>query len=142
MINDYVEGIYETKVPPKFRSLIELGAIVKPKKKMIPGSEQALGRQYKISELENKPPSGSDAQYLPAECYDRIYLLHSSQNDRHFWGLFFEATKEITFVTVNPAKVMKNQVNVNLRSTFGTSLEDLECDVEFASWQVLEPPFV
>ena len=56
MTNDYVEGIYETKVPPRFRSLIELGAIVKPRKKMIPRVEQALGRQYKISELENKPP--------------------------------------------------------------------------------------
>ena len=35
LTNDYVEGIYETKVPPKFRSLIQLGAIVKPDKKKI-----------------------------------------------------------------------------------------------------------
>ena len=60
MTNNTVEGIYETKVPPKFKSLIELGAIVKPKKKLIPRNEQALGRQYKIKELENKPPSGSE----------------------------------------------------------------------------------
>ena len=60
MTNSNVEGIYETKVPPKFRSLIELGAIVKPKKKLIPKNEQALGRLYKISELENKPPAGFD----------------------------------------------------------------------------------
>ena len=60
MTNYEVEGIYETKVPPKFRALIELGAIVKPKKKMIPKNEQALGRQFKISELENKPPAGFD----------------------------------------------------------------------------------
>ena len=60
MTNPNVEGVYETKVPSTFRSLIELGAIVKPKKKLIPRQEQALGRQYKISELENKPPGGND----------------------------------------------------------------------------------
>ena len=39
LLNQNIEGIYETKVPAKFRALIELGAIVKPKKNMIPRSE-------------------------------------------------------------------------------------------------------
>ena len=126
MTNNTVEGIYETKVPPKFRSLIELGAIVKPKKKMIPRQEQALGRMYKIGELENKPPVGSDQQYLPAECYERVFLLHSTgSRDRHFWGVFIEATKEIQFFVVNPVKNIKNQSNVNLKNIFANGLEEL-----------------
>lgn len=32
LLNQNIEGIYETKVPAKFRALIELGAIVRPKK--------------------------------------------------------------------------------------------------------------
>jgi len=31
-----VHGIYETKVPPQFRALLELGCIVKPIKNLIP----------------------------------------------------------------------------------------------------------
>jgi len=54
MSND-TEGIYETKVPPKFRALMEMGSIVRPRRGMIPKNEHALGRVYKISELENKP---------------------------------------------------------------------------------------
>lgn len=55
MLNQNIEGIYETKVPAKFRALIELGAIVRPKKSLIPRNEQALGRTYKLKELENRP---------------------------------------------------------------------------------------
>lgn len=42
-----------------------LGNVVKPKKDMIPRNEQALGRTYKITELEvtNKE------SYLPQESY-------------------------------------------------------------------------
>ena len=57
LLNQNVEGIYETKVPAKFRALIELSSIVQPRKSQIPRSEQALGRTYRIKELENKPSS-------------------------------------------------------------------------------------
>ena len=36
LMNPNTEGIYETKVPIKFKSLIELSAIIRPIKKMIP----------------------------------------------------------------------------------------------------------
>ena len=39
LLNQNVEGIYETKVPAKFRALIELSSIVQPKKNSIPRSE-------------------------------------------------------------------------------------------------------
>ena len=56
--------------------------------------------------------------------------------------MFIEATKEIQFFVVNPAKVIKNQVNVNLKNTFNSGLEELEQEVEFAAWQVIEPNFI
>ena len=51
LLNENVEGIYETKVPAKFRALIELSSIVQPKRNFIPRSEQALGRTYRVKEL-------------------------------------------------------------------------------------------
>jgi len=38
-MNNEIEGIYETKVPPKFRALIEIGAIVRPRRNLIPKNE-------------------------------------------------------------------------------------------------------
>jgi len=95
LMNHNVEGIYETKVPPKFRTLMELGAIVKPRSGMIPRNEQALGRTYTIQELENRPPMDGSSYYLPDDLYDGIYLSHAHQGNRHIWGLFIEATKEV-----------------------------------------------
>ena len=52
LLSSNIEGIYETKVPPKFRALMTLGNVVRPIKSMLPRNEQALGRTYKMSELE------------------------------------------------------------------------------------------
>lgn len=60
LMSNEIEGIYETKVPPKFRALMELSAMVRPRRQMIPKNEQALGRTYKIAELENKNYSSED----------------------------------------------------------------------------------
>lgn len=48
LLSENVEGIYETKVPPKFRALMELGNQIKPIKSKIPRNEQAYGRTYRI----------------------------------------------------------------------------------------------
>lgn len=80
-----VEGLYETKLPAKFRALIELSAIVRPIKRLIPSGQQAISRVYKLQELENVMP---EMQYMPAERYQRIYIGHSHNGNRHFWGIF------------------------------------------------------
>lgn len=85
LMNPNTEGIYETKLPAKFKSLIELSAIVRPIKKMIPHGQQAISRLYKLQELENIM---TDTQYLPSARYQRIYIGHSHNGNRHFWGLF------------------------------------------------------
>jgi hypothetical protein len=53
-MNNNVEGVYETKLPLLFKAILELGCLVKPRSRMIPRTEQALGRTYKVSELEVK----------------------------------------------------------------------------------------
>ena len=52
LLSSNIEGIYETKIPPKFKALMILGNVVKPNKNMLPRNEQALGRTYKLNELE------------------------------------------------------------------------------------------
>ena len=99
LLSDNIEGLYETKVPPKFRALMELGNQIRPRKLAIPRNEQAYGRTYKIQELEinNSEP------YLASDSFERIYMLHSCTDKRHLWGIFFGATHEIHFFIVNPA---------------------------------------
>ena len=95
-----VEGVYETKMPLLFKAIMELGCLVKPRLQAIDRKEQALGRLYKVNELEVR--NFDAGSYLPSSAFDRIYLLHASQGNRHFWGLFLEASKDITFYIVNP----------------------------------------
>lgn len=76
-MNDNIEGVYETKMPLLFRAILELGCLVRPRAKIIPKSEQALGRTYKIQELEVKS-LGGESSYLPSSTYEKIFILHSS----------------------------------------------------------------
>jgi DNA polymerase epsilon subunit 1 len=55
LLSHTVEGVYETKMPLIFKAVMELGCLVRPRS--IPRTEQALGRTYKISELEVKHSS-------------------------------------------------------------------------------------
>ena len=103
LLSSNIEGIYETKVPPKFRALMVLGNVVKPIKSMLPRNEQALGRTYKMSELEIITGNKMTETYLPQNSFQRIYVLHSYTSNRHLIGLFVEATHEVSFYCVNPA---------------------------------------
>ena len=69
MLSNNIEGIYETKIPPKFRALMQLGYLVKPIKSMLPRNEQALGRTYKMSELEIVAGTKQAEHYLPADSF-------------------------------------------------------------------------
>lgn len=39
LLSNNIEGVYETKVPPKFKALMVLGNVVKPNKSMLPRNE-------------------------------------------------------------------------------------------------------
>jgi DNA polymerase epsilon subunit 1 len=89
---------------------------------------------YKIQELENVM---SDSAYLPSDKYQRIYLGHSHNKNRHFWGLFIQATKEILFFVVNPANVNKAQGVQNLESIYANTIQELEMKETYADWTVV-----
>lgn len=57
LLNHTVEGVYETKVPLLFKAIMELGCLVRPRPSVIPRHEQALGRTYRLHELELKNAS-------------------------------------------------------------------------------------
>ena len=78
LLSNNIEGIYETKMPLKFRAINELGCLIRPRKNKIPKNEQALGRVYSINELDIKSYSMQDSPYLPAHSFEKIYLLHFS----------------------------------------------------------------
>ena len=95
-----VEGVYETKLPLLFKAIMEIGCIVKPRQQLINKKEQALGRVYKVNELEVKNMEAGS--YLPSSAFEKIYIFHVSQGNRHVWGLFIDVQKDITFYIVNP----------------------------------------
>jgi DNA polymerase epsilon subunit 1 len=98
-----IEGIYETQVPLDFKTVMQLGCIVKPNQKVIPRSEQALGRTYKLSELGTVNSLERQANYLPKASYDKIMFFHISNATRNVLALCMEATKQIQFFVCNSA---------------------------------------
>jgi hypothetical protein len=71
LINQNIEGVYESKTPLRFRALQQLSCLLRPKKSQISVGEMALSREYTMEELE-AIPSKSDDPYLP----DGSFLLN------------------------------------------------------------------
>ena len=117
-----------------------LGNVVKPNKNMLPRNEQALGRTYKLNELEIISGMKQNEIYLPPDSFQRIFLLHSCTANRHLWGLFIEATHEVCFYVVNPAlkATMSAQGILNLEGQFAKTLSELQMEVDFSQWQVTD----
>lgn len=78
----------------------------------------------------------SETQYMPADRYQRIYIGHSHSGNRHFWGVFVQATKEAQFFVVNPANVNKVQGLQNLESLVENKLAELGRQEQYADWTV------
>ena len=89
LLNNNIEGIYETKMPLKFRAVYELGCVIRPRKNRITTTEQAQGRIYSINELDTlKQPQLQENPYMASGTYERIYLLHHCHGSRHVLGFF------------------------------------------------------
>jgi hypothetical protein len=39
LLNNNIEGIYETKMPLKFKAVTDLGCVIRPRKNIIPSNE-------------------------------------------------------------------------------------------------------
>jgi hypothetical protein len=76
LLNNNIEGIYETKMPLKFRAVTDLGCVIRPRKNVIPNNEQAQGRTYSMNELEILKPNQLEQPYLSSDSYEKMYLFH------------------------------------------------------------------
>ena len=141
LLSSNIEGIYETKMPLKFRAINELGCLIKPRKNKIQKHEQALGRIYSIDELEMKNHTMNSSPYLPSGSFEKLYLLHSNQTNKHVFGFFCFSTKQIHITIVNPAGP-KKQENVPaeiaaMKNAMAKQMEEIENSLDFIEWEVL-----
>jgi hypothetical protein len=125
LLNSNIEGIYETKMPLKFKAVTEIGCIVRPRKNKIPSHEQAQGRIYQMNELELKRPDEEKA-YLPSESYDKIYMIHHSSGNRHILCMFQCNTKICYVVVVHNAPKNRAIEIPSWKSLFSQTLEELD----------------
>lgn len=138
MLNNDVEGVYETKMPLQFRALFELGCLVKPKKNMIPVGDSAKGRIYSINELEVKNNMLSEQPYLRSGSFKKIMLLHRTTGVRHVLTLYLEDTKQCFVFTVDPSrrKFEENADILVFKNTFKQVITEAELEIEMADWDI------
>lgn len=141
MLSNNIEGIYETKMPLKFRAINELGCLIRPRKNKIPKNEQALGRIYSLNELEVKSYSMQDSPYLPSHSFEKIYLLHFNHQNKHVLGFYNFVTKVCNIAVVNPAAQKKQDnadsiLQLTCRNTLRQGLQELELEAEAMEWEV------
>ena len=72
LLNNSIEGVYETKMPPQFRAISDLGCLVRPKKNSIPVGESAKGRIYSLSELEVRNNMQVEQPYLSSGSFKKV----------------------------------------------------------------------
>ena len=134
LLNSNIEGVYETRMPLKFRAVNELGCVIRPRKNKINRNEQAQGRIYSINELEIK--SNQEVKYLPSESYERIFVLHSSTGLRHMFGVFMDCKIYVFIVnSVGPKKQENNEL-IGLKNIMRKTLDELRMVSEFEEWDI------
>ncbi len=103
LLNHSVEGVYESKLPLLFKAVMDLGCMVKPRTAVIPRQEQALGRVFKMHELEVRHGAGNgESPYMPSNAFEKVVVIQASgTGNRQVWALFTEANKDITFYIAN-----------------------------------------
>jgi DNA polymerase epsilon subunit 1 len=128
LTNQNIEGVYETKLPLLFRAVMDLGCLIKPRANQIPKHEQALGRVYKMNELEVKTHLPSGGEYLPSTTYEKIFIVHSGSPSRSMWAVFIEASNDISFyiVNANQNKNQNMQKTQNFKHIFNQTLTEID----------------
>lgn len=139
LLNSNIEGIYETKMPLKFRAIYELGCLVRPRKSSVPVGESARGRVYNVNELEATNSMQSQAPYLQSGTFRQIKLFHRVSGARHVFALFVEDQAQCHVFTVDPSrkKYEENTEILLFKNTFTQLLQEAELDVELAEWDIV-----
>ncbi|KMT05520.1 hypothetical protein BVRB_7g176430 [Beta vulgaris subsp. vulgaris] len=91
-----VEGIYETKVPPEYNAVLQIGCVCKVDKAAKKRNAQAV---WSLNELQMK--TTTECRYLD-NSLSFFYLYHSCCEGRAVYGGYFPASNMISFVVVDP----------------------------------------
>ena len=94
--------------------------MVKPNQKLIPKTEQALGRIYSLRELTGLSSADQEANYMPKEVYDKVLFFHlnSAHSNTNLFALVFESQKSIQFFGCSPKQQKQAMMNTNHKAAF------------------------
>ena len=105
LVNQNIEGIYQSKTPLKFKALHQMSCMLRPKKSLINLTDMALSRDYSIAELENIG-SKADNPYLKKGSFQVIQLFHIQLSKKaespQVLAAMFGDTQEIELLVVDP----------------------------------------
>ncbi|KAL8140374.1 hypothetical protein V2J09_006395 [Rumex salicifolius] len=91
-----VEGVYETKVSPEFRALLQIGCVCKVDKN---AKKRNAQEGWSINELQMK--TTTECNYLE-QSIPFFFLYHSISDGRAIYVGYFPASKMIQVLVVNP----------------------------------------
>ncbi|KAK4854956.1 hypothetical protein QYF36_002733 [Acer negundo] len=91
-----VEGIYETKVPPEFNAILQIGCVCKVNKSTKKRNSQD---GWSLSELHMK--TTTECSYLD-QSVSFFYLYHSISEGRAIYVGYFPTSRIVTTVVVSP----------------------------------------
>ncbi|XP_047972925.1 DNA polymerase epsilon catalytic subunit A-like isoform X2 [Salvia hispanica] len=91
-----VEGIYETKIPPEFNAILQIGCVCKVDKS---AKKRNFQDGWSLSELHMK--TTTECPYLE-HSYNFFYLYHSICDSRAIFVAYFPASSQIAAVVVSP----------------------------------------
>ncbi|KAL8475241.1 hypothetical protein ACS0TY_031590 [Phlomoides rotata] len=91
-----VEGIYETKIPPEFNAILQIGCVCKVDKSAKKGNFQD---GWSLSQLHMK--TTTECPYLE-NSIPFLYLYHSICDGRAMYVAYFPASSRVAVVVVSP----------------------------------------
>ncbi|XP_074301915.1 DNA polymerase epsilon catalytic subunit A-like [Silene latifolia] len=116
-----VEGIYETKVPPEFNAVLQIGCVCKVDKGAKKRNAQA---EWSVNELQMK--TTAECHYLEMSL-SFFYLYHSCCEGRAVYGGYFPASSMISFVVVDPHQ-NKGLNSTNIKRFYHEACQALPID--------------
>jgi DNA polymerase epsilon subunit 1 len=114
-----VEGVYETQVPLLFRTIMEIGCVCKIDK------NEKFKNEMKLSQLQYK--TTTECPYLQYINVQKLYLYHSSVENRGIFGLFLENSTEVFVVVITPKN--SSLEKINFKNMWKTVLENSNMDL-------------
>ena len=101
MVDPNVEGVYESKIPLLFKSILDYGCQVRYKDNKTP-IHNLNKHVFNYADFEQR--TLFDDNYLSGNEFSIYYLYHSNLDSKHFFALFFFQKQEVQIFIVNKVK--------------------------------------